>query len=42
MDLTNASVIVTGGAGKFGTVAAVAGGCDALVATSVLPAGVWL
>ena len=39
MDLTNASAIVTG-AGEFGTVAAVAEGCDALVATGVRPAGV--
>ena len=29
-------------AARFDTVAAVAEGCDALVATSVLPAGVWL
>ncbi len=41
MDLTNASTIVTGGAGGFGTVAAVAEGYDALVATGVMPAGVW-
>ena len=41
MDLTNASAIVTGGAGGFGTVDAVAEGCDALVATGVRPAGVW-
>ena len=42
MDLTNASVIVTGGAGGFGTVAAVAEGCDALAAGGMMPAGVWL
>ena len=40
MDLTDASAIVTGGAGGFGMVAAVAQGCDALVATGVRPAGV--
>ena len=29
-------------AARFDTVAAVAEGCDALVATGVMPAGVWL
>ena len=53
MDLTDASAIVTGGAGAFGAatvrrlahmgakVVMVAEGCDALVATGVTPAGVW-
>ena len=41
MDLSNASAIVTGGAGGFGTVAAVAEGCAALVASGVMPTGVW-
>ena len=52
-DLTDASAIVTGGAGGFGSatvrrlaqmgakVVIVAEGCDALVATGVMPDGVW-
>jgi len=33
---------MVGLAAQFDTVAAVAEGCDALVATGVMPAGVWL